>query len=213
MIIKTLSLGSMDNNCYIIADEDSRDAVVIDAPTNAQKIIDTLESNNLNCKYILLTHSHFDHIGALDALKAHTNAQVAIHSSETDKINSPSANYAFLAGASCPTAKADISLSDNDVITIGNIDISTIHTPGHTVGSMCFYANGHLFSGDTLFFTNVGRCDLDGGNYDTIKVSIKEKLYILSDDTIVYPGHGRSSSIAYEKTHNNYIRQDWEYVY
>lgn len=102
---------------------------------------------------------------------------------------------------------------DGDNITLGDIELKVLYTPGHTVGSVCYYTDGMLFSGDTLFLKDVGRCDLPGGDYKIIKQSIKKQLYPLPNDTDVYPGHGRATTIGYEKTHNNYVQQDWEYEY
>lgn len=209
MIFKTLTLGVMDNNCYIIADKATKDAVVIDAPCEASKILELLNKENLNCRYIILTHSHFDHIGAVEELRKATGAKLAIHTLEADELLHPS----MPAYAPRLEKAADILLNDGDTITVGSITIKAIHTPGHTKGGLCYYVDGKLFSGDTLFFGDVGRCDLSGGDYNTLKKSIKERLYTLPDDTTVYPGHGRSTTIAYEKANNNYVRTDWEYEY
>ena len=213
MQIKTLQLGHMDNNCYVIFDDTTRDAAIIDAPAEPRRILSYLEENSLECKYILLTHSHYDHIGALDMLKQVTGAQIGIHALEVNMLNNASANMSKFAGGHSPVSRADMILNDGDILSIGGIGLQCIHTPGHTVGSMCFYAGGVLFSGDTLFHTNIGRCDLEGGSYDVIKKSIRGKLYILPDDTIVYPGHGEDSLIGYEKKHNDFVRSDWEYEY
>jgi len=225
MKVKTLSLGNMDNNCYIVYDETTRDAAIIDAPTDAAKILSAIVDNQLACNYILLTHAHYDHIGALDELKNATGAQVCIHESEALALNDSTANLARYSGAKCPVSPADMLLRDGDVVQFGFVNTLVLNTPGHTVGGLCFYCTDTtpcensiitkpaLFSGDTLFHKDIGRCDFPGGSYATIKQSIRRKLYTLPDETIVYPGHGRSTSIAYEKQHNNYIRQDWEYEY
>ncbi len=210
MLFKTLSLGNMDNNCYIIADEATKAAAVIDAPCEAPKILKTLRQEELACRYILLTHTHFDHIGAAQALRDATGAKLAAHALEADELINPSLPPAFSVRIDKP---ADLLLNDGDSIRVGNISLTVIHTPGHTRGGLCYYTEGVLFSGDTLFHGNVGRCDLPGGDYTTIKKSIREKLYALPDDTVVYPGHGRHTTIAWEKANNPYIRQDWEYDY
>lgn len=213
MFFKMLNLGNMDNNCYILGDDKSRHALLIDAPAEAGTILDVLEEEGYKLKFILLTHSHFDHIGALDALCEATGAEVMIHSFEVDGINDPTVNLALYSGAPSPKTTNIKSLVDKDVVTLGDIDLTVLYTPGHTVGSVCYYTEGMLFSGDTLFLKDVGRCDLPGGDFKIIKQSIKKQLYTLPDDTDVYPGHGRATTIGYEKTHNNYIQQDWEYEY
>ena len=220
MKIITIPVGHMGNNCYIVYDESSHKAVAIDAPTDAEMILNTLCDNKLICTHILLTHSHYDHIGALDEIKSATNAKICIHESEARALNNPSANLAQYSGTHSPTSPADITLKDGDTIVIGDVNILVLHTPGHTIGGVCFYctdrsseSDSALFSGDTLFLKDIGRCDLPGGDYAVIKQSIRNKLYTLPSETIVYPGHGGSSTLAYEKQHNNYIRQDLEYEY
>ncbi len=207
MFLKILQLGNMDNNCYIIADEASKQAAVIDAPTGASEILDVLESENLTLKFILLTHYHFDHIGALDDLKAATGAKVAIHTFEADGLCDPTVNLALYADAPCPKTKADILLKDNDIITFGDVKIKVLYTPGHTIGSVCYYIEKEhmLFSGDTLFFRNIGRTDFPGGDDEIIEKSIRKQLYALPDETNVFCGHGMTTTIEYEKA-NGYFK-------
>lgn len=211
MFFKMLSLGDMDNNCYILGDDKSKHALLIDAPAEVGTILDMLEEEGLKLKFILLTHSHYDHIRALDELCESTGAVVMLHTFETDGLNDPTVNLSLYAGCQSPEKTVDRPLQDGDVITLGDIELKVLYTPGHTVGSVCYYTDGMLFSGDTLFHKNVGRCDLPGGDFKIIKQSIKKQLYVLPDDTDVYPGHGRTTTIGYEKNYNEYIQQDWEY--
>lgn len=213
MFFKMLSLGNMDNNCYILGDEKTSLAAAIDAPADAAAVLDILEEEGLKLKYILLTHAHYDHLGALDALHEATGAQVVIHHFEEDAVCDPTVNLAAYSDAPSPKTAPTRTVADNETLRVGDIDIKVLYTPGHTVGSACYYTEGMLFSGDTLFLRNVGRCDLPGGDFDIIKESIRRQLYILPDDTEVYPGHGRTTTIGYEKHHNEYIQQDWEYEY
>ena len=213
MFFKMLNLGNMDNNCYILGDDKSKHALLIDAPAEAGAILDVLEDEGLKLKFVLLTHCHYDHIGALDDVCEATGAEVMIHAFEEDGVNDPTVNLALYAGVPSPKTTVSKTLVDGDVITLGDIDVKVLYTPGHTVGSVCYYTDGMLFSGDTLFLKDVGRCDLPGGDFKIIKQSIKKQLYVLPDDTDVYPGHGRATTIGFEKAHNNYIRQDWEYEY
>lgn len=209
MLFKRLSLGNMDNNCYIVADGTTRDAAIIDAPCEADEILGVLEQENLHCNYILLTHSHFDHVGAVKQVRAATGAKLAVHPLDAGELMHPTMRM----NAPKIEKEPDLMLMGGEKITIGAVSLRVLHTPGHTKGGLCYYAPGKLFSGDTLFFLDVGRCDLPGGNYDTIKQSIREKLYVLPDETEVYPGHGRSTTIGFEKANNHYVRQDWEYEY
>ncbi len=209
MYLKMLSLGNMDNNCYIIADEKTKKAAVIDAPSDAGEILDYLEEEGLKLKFILLTHYHFDHIGALDYLKEATGAKIAIHSFEADGLSDPTVNLALYADAPCPTVAADILLKDKDTISFGDIKLKVLYTPGHTIGSVCYYIENEnmLFSGDTLFYRNIGRCDFPGGDEEIIEKSIKKQLYTLPDETEVFPGHGMTTTIGEEKI-NGYIKND-----
>lgn len=199
----------MDNNCYIIADEKTKKAAVIDAPSDAGEILDYLEDEGLKLKFILLTHYHFDHIGALDYLKEATNAKIAIHSFEADGLSDPTVNLSLYADAPCPTVSADILLKDKDTISFGDIKLKVLYTPGHTIGSVCYYIEDEnmLFSGDTLFYRNIGRCDFPGGDEEIIEKSIKKQLYTLPDETEVFPGHGMTTTIGEEKI-NGYIKND-----
>lgn len=193
----------MDNNCYIIADERTKQAAVIDAPCSSGEILNVLEDEGLSLKFILLTHYHFDHIGALDSLKKATNAKVAIHSFEADGLCDPTVNLTLYADSPCPKTKADILLKDTDIIKFGDVSIKVLYTPGHTIGGVCYYIEKEnmLFSGDTLFYRNVGRTDFPGGDEEILEESIKKQLYVLPDKTDVYPGHGITTTIGYEKEH------------
>lgn len=205
MIIKVLNLGNMDNNCYVLSDGKTKQAVIIDAPCEGGEIMDYIEEEKLEVKYILLTHAHFDHIGALDYLKECTGAKVVIHEFEKDAISDPKVNLALFAGVDSPSCTPDMTVVDDDVITFGECSLKVLFTPGHTVGSVCYYTEDSLFSGDTLFFGDVGRCDFPGGDFDIISESIKKQLYILPDCTDVYPGHGRRTTLGYEKRHNSSV--------
>lgn len=213
MFFKMLSLGDMDNNCYILGDENTKQALIIDAPDEAGTILDVIEEWGFDLKYVLLTHSHYDHIRALDDICTATGAKVMLHTFEFDALNDPTVNLALYSGVASPETTPDKKLFDKDIITLGDIELKVLYTPGHTVGSVCYYTDGFLFSGDTLFLKDVGRCDLPGGDFKIIKESIKKQLYTLPEDTDVYPGHGRTTTIAFEKEHNNYVQQDWEYEY
>lgn len=208
MILKVMNVGNMDNNCYILSDPKTKEAVIIDAPAEGSQIMDYIEEEGLSVKYILLTHAHYDHIGALDYLAESTGAKVGIHEFEKDAVCDPKVNLSLYAGAPSPTTAPTLFLVDNDTVTVGDIDLKVLYTPGHTVGSVCYYTEGFLFSGDTLFAGDVGRCDLPGGDFDILKESIQKQLYILPGDTDVFPGHGRRTNLAYEKKHNNYVRQE-----
>lgn len=178
MIIKTIKVGSLQTNCYIIIDKKSSEAIVIDPGDEADKIIPELEG--LKVKYIVLTHGHPDHFGAIDDIKEKTGAPILAH---------PADNWFF---------PPDEKLEEGDEIIVGNIILKVFYTPGHTEGGICLYTQGHLFAGDTLFKQWHGRVDLPGGSMSKMKKSL-ERLATLPDDTKVYPGHDEFTTIGQEK--------------
>ncbi|MCL5774438.1 MAG: MBL fold metallo-hydrolase [Firmicutes bacterium] len=189
MLIETLVVGFLENNCYILADEDSRSAVIIDPGDNEEDILKTVNEKKFKVEKILLTHGHPDHVGAAEAASSETGAPVYIHDEDKKLFK----------------IKAQKPVAENDSITFGKYTIKVLHTPGHTPGSVCFLADGKLFSGDTVFAGSVGRTDLPGGSYRDIMKSIKEKILPLSDDVEILPGHGPSSSIKEEKRENPFL--------
>ena len=206
MKIKTAPLGQLGANFYIVYSEDQKEIFAVD-PGDCPDIIKQLISDTgCELKYIILTHAHVDHIGALDELKKTFNAPVVICSSEADSLNNEELNLCSPFGASSPKTKADITVCHGDTIPFGSKEIKFLHTPGHTVGSMCICYEDAVFTGDTLFNLSIGRCDFPGGNFDDIIASIKNKLYTLPGSTTVYPGHGDASTIDYEKNNNPFVR-------
>lgn len=206
MIVKTFSLGLIGTNAYLLIDEESKEAVLIDLGGDYHAIKDELEKNNASLKYILNTHGHFDHIlGERDAQEVF-GVPVYVH--EEDKYlveNLPKQleRFGFVENALPPENLK--TFSEKDTFKIGDKEIKVLHTPGHTPGSVCFLAGKLLFSGDTLFYTSVGRTDFEGGSFAQLSNSIKEKLFKLDDDIDVYPGHDSKTSIGYEKKYNCYF--------
>lgn len=188
MKIHVLVVGPIQTNCYIIEDEASREAIVIDPGGEAGKIIDHIKKNKLKVKYIVITHGHFDHVGANQKLKDETGADILINQ----------ADDFFLPLSDSP--KADHFLREGDLIKVGEITFKIIHTPGHTPGGICLYNEEKkvLFSGDTLFNGTYGRTDLPYSSQENMLQSL-EKLYALPPETAVYPGHGQSTTIKVEK--------------
>ena len=206
MYINKLSVGMLQTNCYIIADENTKSAAVIDPGGDCSKIMSVINMYNFNVEYIIITHSHCDHIGALDELKTTTNAKVIISSPDGATLNNNEYTLCTMLGDSAPKTKADITVSDGETLNIAGSKARFILTPGHTPGSMCIYFDSEklLFSGDTLFYESIGRTDFPGGSYSSIANSIKNKLYILGDDVKVYPGHNNETTILHEKESNFY---------
>lgn len=205
MTSEKLSLGSLGTNCYIVYDEDSKEAFVVDPADSFFKIKKRLDELSLKVKYIILTHAHCDHICALDELKNYTGAKICVGRYEKDALNDSNLNLCHLFGCPSPISEADILLKDGDKLSYGNSCVTIIETPGHTPGCISIFYDDTLISGDTLFFESVGRTDFPGGSTRELLNSIKEKLYVLPDSTVVCPGHGDNTTIGHEKTNNPFV--------
>lgn len=203
MIIKTFIKPPLDNNNYLIIDEKSKDAALIDCSCFDDEILTEIEEQGANLKYILLTHGHFDHITGLN--DTDEDVKVLMHQADMEWIKELNTYLPMIGMPSMPTPRIDEFLEDNQIIMLGDLEIKVIHTPGHTQGGACFYVDGNLFSGDTIFKESVGRCDLPGGDYNQIIDSIEEKVFALPDETVIYPGHGRTTTVGWEKVHNSFM--------
>lgn len=202
MKIKCIETEPYAENCYVVSD-DLGTGVIIDPGESFDKISLYLMQNGINPEAILLTHGHFDHVGAVNSLKQEYNLEVYANIYEKGLLSDPSMIYVF--GGSGKAIEVDKWFEDEDVLRFGELSFKVLHTPGHTAGSSCFLIENHLLSGDTLFRESVGRCDLPGGSYDAISSSIKNKIFSLADDTQVYPGHGSMTDVGYEKFYNPYV--------
>ncbi len=203
MIIKKIEPGYGCSNTYIIFDEKTMDGVMIDPGGMGEKLI--RESAGINIKYIILTHAHFDHIGALEFVAEKTGAPVVIHEKETESLTDTRYNLCTFAGVKENRRGADMTVKEGDKLTVGDIEFKFLHTPGHTRGGMCIFAGDKdLITGDTLFCGTVGRTDFDGGDHGQLLISVN-RLAQLDDDIKIYPGHGEESTIGFEKHTNPYI--------
>ena len=207
MILKRLKLNTNlgePTNCYIIVDEETKEAMIIDPGAEADKIIDMINVLDAKVKYIYLTHCHGDHIGALKDIKEKLGGKILIHRIESENLNNPNVTLNYYIGMEDIELEADSRVDDNDIIHVGNIEFRVIHTPGHTNGSTSLYCDEYkmLFSGDTMFRGTWGRTDLPTGSMVDIMDSITRKLLLLPPDTICYPGHRK---INYVKRRSTYI--------
>jgi glyoxylase-like metal-dependent hydrolase (beta-lactamase superfamily II) len=201
-------LGAFGTNCYIIACTETGASAVIDPGSPDPWIEATLKEHGLKPSLILLTHGHLDHIGAVAATKTATGAAVAVHGDDAPMVADPKLNGSLYFGQPVTAPAPDRLLKDGDEVKVGNLTFTVIHTPGHTPGGCCFYLaadGGHLFAGDTLFAGSIGRTDLAGGDFTALIESIKGKLLTLPPDTVVYPGHGPTTSIGDEKDYNPFL--------
>lgn len=201
MIINTFTAGPIDANNYLLTDND--EAVLIDCSEAKPEVLSALEGKKL--KFILLTHGHFDHVLGVNEMREKTGAKVLINKEDVVRMNESADIMRTFGVQGVETPKADDFLNDGDTLKFGNTEIKVIATPGHTQGCVCYLIDGKLFSGDTLFKESVGRCDLPGGNFQKLSDSVKNRLFTLDDNTIVYPGHGPETTIGHEKKYNEII--------
>lgn len=206
MQVYRMAVGLMETNCYIIADEKTNEGAVIDPGADGSLILDKIETSGLKLQYILLTHTHYDHIGAVAELKRATGAKLAVSEEDAAGLTDGRWNLSAYGGSPVEAAEADILLKDGDELLLGGQTIQVLSTPGHTKGGVCFLCGDELFSGDTLFALSVGRSDFPGGSMDMLVRSIQTKLMPLRDSVRVYPGHGPATTIGQEREGNPYIQ-------
>lgn len=204
--IGRMMLGVCQTNCYFVYREGSSKVIFIDPADYGDQIFQAMKNNGFEVVAILLTHGHFDHIWGCSKLRQLTSAPVYAYEGEEDVLLSSDLNVSAGAGRAC-TVKANILLKDGEEVTIEGMTFKLIATPGHTKGSCCYYFEeaNMLISGDTLFEESVGRTDLPTGSMSTLVRSVKDKLFELPDDVVVYPGHGDSTTIGHEKKYNPFI--------
>lgn len=200
-MIKKVVVGYLETNCYIFADLDSKEAALIDPGSNGGGIISEVEKYGLNIKRIINTHGHGDHISSNGKFKA----PIYIHKLDADFLGNAKLNLSASFGLAIKSPSANHLLEDGDIIKIGGFELKVLHTPGHTPGSISLLSDGVVFSGDTLFMGGIGRTDFVYGSEEKLINSIKEKLFVLDEETVVYPGHGPSSTIGKEKRENPFV--------
>ncbi len=201
MIVKSIALGPLEANCFLIGDERSKRAIVIDPGDEPDRIMDAVSAEGVSVDYLVCTHAHFDHVGALPELRAETGARIVIHRDELEIYRAARDMAAFWGYDIEPLPEPDILVEEGDAIKVGSLVFKVLHTPGHSPGSICLFGEGVIITGDTLFAGSVGRTDFHGGDMNRLKQSF-ERLLSLPPETEVLAGHGPSSTIGRERSEN-----------
>jgi Zn-dependent hydrolases, including glyoxylases len=188
MNIDVIRTGLIRENCYIVSDENNV-AAVVDPGDNAGKILAFIEEKGYKPEVILITHGHFDHIGAAAEVKRKTGAKVAIHSADKDALR----------------FEPDIIVEDGDVVKCGDLEFAVIETPGHTPGCVCYVCDNAMFSGDTLFYESIGRTDMEGGDFSEMRKSLAKLAALPHKDMDVFPGHMQATTLEHERMHNPFF--------
>ena len=208
MFTKQMQVGRFAVFAYLVGSETAGEALVIDPAGDPDLILREAAKNRLRIKYIVNTHSHVDHVMGNKKMKEVTGAEIIIHEADAADLVGQSMQVMNMFGAE-PSPPADITVRDNDLITVGDVSLRVLHTPGHSPGGMCLHVDGLVFTGDTLFVGGVGRTDLQGGSWEILARSIRTKLFTLPDSTVVLPGHNYGeapkSTIGVEKVNNPYV--------
>ena len=206
MIIETLPVGALETNCYLVGCEQTRLGAVIDPGGDAADILAAVEQKGLTLKYVLLTHAHFDHIGAVAEIVQATRVPVAMHPADLPLLRARG-GAALFGVFMRPSPDPDIELADGQVIELGVLRLRVLHTPGHTPGHVTFHeaTARAAFDGDVLFQQGIGRTDFPGSSFQQLMNSIRNKLFTLPDDTTIYPGHGPATTVGDEKRYNPFL--------
>lgn len=209
MLLRALELGPFAANCYIVGAEKTREGLIIDPTAEAETIMDNVRQLGLTIKLIVATHAHPDHIMALREVKEETGVPFAMHEAESAGRIAPGMTRImglFMTGSLKSPPKPDRLLKDDDIIEVGDLSFTVLHTPGHSPGGISLYGHGVVFCGDTLFNFSIGRTDFPGCSHQKLMDSIHNKLMTLPDETIVLPGHGPRTTIGTERQYNPFLR-------
>ena len=207
MIQKGLTVGLLEVNCYILGDEKTKEAVVIDPGGDEEDILEALKNAELDLKYIIDTHGHFDHVDANQPLKKATGARIAIHEVDAQMLNHPSEEAMLFTGNRLRSSQADLLLKEGDLISFGSYQLKVLHTPGHMPGGISLVLEGEpsVYVGDLLFAGSIGRTDFPGGSFDDLIQAVRTKIFTLGDRYTVYPGHGPATTVGHERKYNPFF--------
>jgi glyoxylase-like metal-dependent hydrolase (beta-lactamase superfamily II) len=208
MIVKKLIVGPLEENTYIIGDEKTKQAIIVDPGDEPDRIIELIKNNDLKVKAIICTHAHFDHIGAIGDIKKATGAKILIHRGDVELYKAAKDQAALWGYDLDEIPMPDDFLDEGDEVQVGNMSFKVLHTPGHSPGGICLYGEGIVITGDTLFQGSVGRTDFPGGDIKKLRDSFK-RLLELPENTTVLSGHGPESTVGKEKKENIFIEENY----
>lgn len=206
MIVKKLTVGPLEENCYIIGDSKTKQAIVVDPGDEPDRIIDLIKENGFEVKSIICTHAHFDHLGAIGDIKKATGAKILINNEDIELYEKVKDQAVFWGYELDDMPEPDGFLNEGDKVKVGNLAFKVLHTPGHSPGGICLYGEGIVVTGDTLFQGSVGRTDFQGGDITKLKESFR-RLLDLPEDTTVLSGHGSETTIGREKRENLFAEE------
>jgi len=203
--VHAFTVGPVQSNSYLLADEATREAVLFDPGMESEPVAEVLARERLTLTAIINTHGHFDHVFGNAYFKAKTGAPLLMHRADLDLVKRLEEQSLYFGFRATPSPPPDRFLEEGDEVRVGGIRLRVLHTPGHSPGGICLVTDGTAFVGDTLFAGSIGRTDLPGGSAETLLTSIREKLLTLPDDTVIYPGHGPATTIGHERRHNPFL--------
>lgn len=206
MTVDTFVRGPLENNVYLVADEASGEALVIDPAIGSEDLLEIIAGRGLKLRWVVNTHGHFDHVGENAAFLAGTDAQLAIHRADLESLRQVKGIAAFYGCSAEKSPDPDRFLEDGDELVLGSHTFRVTHTPGHSPGGVCLIGHGVAFVGDTVFEGSVGRTDLPGSSHEELMESLR-KLSALPEETVVYAGHGPPTTIGKEKKHNPFLQE------
>jgi len=205
MIQDSLTVGRVQCNCYILGCEKTKEGIIIDPGGDADLIMEIVKRHGLTIRYLIATHGHFDHIEGLSDLVKSISAPIMIHEADAPLYNDLKGQGRIFGFSPEPAPPIDRILNDGDTFTFGEHTVEVLHTPGHSPGSISLKCDNKVFTGDTVFAGSIGRTDLPGGSHDTLIKSAKLKIMPLDESTALFPGHGESTTVGYEKKHNPFL--------
>ncbi|WP_127058777.1 MBL fold metallo-hydrolase [Veillonella ratti] len=206
MKLYRMPLGALGTNCYIVVDESNQHCLVVDPGGEGERLVALLKEKGLQPEAVILTHGHGDHIGGVQAVVDAFKVPIYINKGDEEFLTNSNLNLSGAIGQPVKVTGDIRFIKEDDVIRLGEYSFKVIETPGHTPGGVCFYGEGMVLAGDSLFLESIGRTDFPGSSYEDLIDSVRHKLFTLPEETVVYPGHGPETTIGHEKTYNPFVR-------